>query len=200
MSFGYAGLTFLVGLIFAGLELVTGKYPRSWAFVFRSRAFWGYCLIYGLVAAGGFLGLDWLVAEKKIQIEGIVLASPLLRALIVGVSAKSLLHINLFNVTVNSQPFPVGLETITQFFEPHLLRSIVFDEFNGVRAFVTPYSTRFKDLEQVRRSILDNIPTTLPSQEVGAFRDDLTNAASVVEALEKGFRFLGTSTFLRIFQ
>jgi hypothetical protein len=46
---------------------------------------------------------------------------------------------------------------------------------------------------------LPNIPATLPSQEVGAFRDDLMKAASVVEALEKGFRFLGKSTFRRIF-
>jgi len=145
------------------------------------------------------IGVWILWSQQKIQMDGSVLASQWLRAVVVGISVKSLLHINLFNVTVNSQPFPIGVETLTQFFEPTLLQNILFDEFNSVRDFVSPLAVRYPDLQAVRQSILQNIPSTLPTQEVGAFKDELTKAVDVVEALEKGFRFLGQSSFRRIF-
>ncbi len=182
-----------------GLELITGKYPRTWFLLGRCWPLWIYCAIYGVLAAGVFLGLDTLMASGKIQLEGGRPVSDWATALVVGVSVKSFLHINLFNVTINAQPFPVGLETFVQLFEPHLLREILLYEFNGVRDFVSTRAEKYPDVEAVRKIIRENIPSSLPGPETGAFRDDLAKAQSSIEALEKGLRFLGKSTFLRIF-
>lgn len=192
-------LAFLIGSFFTGLDLVTGKYPRTWFLVRQSRLFWIYCGIYGTISAAGYLASDALIAAGKIQLDSEVLGSPWLRAVVVGISIKSFLHINLFNVTVNSQPFPVGLETLVQVFEPPMLRTILFDEFNAVRHFVAPLAAKHPDVSAVRQTIIQNIPPTLPGQEVGAFKDELSKAADATDAMEKGLRFLGKKTFVRIF-
>jgi hypothetical protein len=199
MSVCYVILAFVVGAFFTGLDLITAKYPRTWFLVKKSKSLWGYCALYGAIAAGVYLGLDGLVAAKKIQLSSEVLESPWLRILVIGISVKSLLHINLFTTTVNSQPFPVGLGTFTLLFEPQLLRSILFDEFNAVRSFIAPIAARHPNIETVRTTIMQNIPPELPTQETGAFRDELGKATDVAETLERGLRFLGRKTFSRVF-
>lgn len=199
MSVGYVILALIVGVFFTGLDLITAKYPRTWFLVKKSKSLWVYCALYGVIAAAVYLGLDRLVAAEKIQLSSEVLESPWLRVLAIGISVKSLLHINLFTTTVNSQPFPVGLGTFTLLFEPQLLRSILFDEFNAVRSFIAPVAARHPNIDTVRAAIIQNIPAELPAQETGAFRDELTKATDVAEAMERGLRFLGRKTFSRVF-
>lgn len=135
----------------------------------------------------------------KVKLEGLLVSQPWFQAIAVGISVKSLLHINLFNITIAGQSRPVGIETLTQFFEPHLLRNVTFYEFNEVRSFIEPYEQAHPDLTQVRTIISNNVPMTLPQAEIEAFRIDLAKVASVQEAMESGLRFLGRQTFTRIF-
>lgn len=199
MNLGPVILAFLIGGLFTGLDLITGKYPRTWFLVRRSKTFWIYCGVYGVVSVFGYLASYALVASGDIQLSSEVLASPWLRAGVVGLSVKAFLHINLFNVNVNSQPFPIGLETLVQIFEPQMLRTILFNEFDAVRRFVASHAIANPDVAAVRQKIIQNIPSTLPLQEVGAFKDELSKATDSTEALEKGLRFLGRDTFVRIF-
>src|SRR2546422_94202 len=99
----YAGLAFIVATFLSGLELVTASYPRTHFLVFRSRPLWGYALIYGVIAACVTFGADYLVSSGKLTLEGMILGAKWFRAVAIGISIKSLLHINLFNITTGSQ-------------------------------------------------------------------------------------------------
>src|SRR5438093_8324382 len=147
--FLYAGLAFIIAAFFTGLELLTASYPRTYFLVFRSRALWIYVVIYGFIAAILTLGADQLVAAGKLKLEGFVVGAKWFRAVAIGIAVKSLLHINLFNFTTGSQSVPIGIETLTKIFEPHLLRALIFDEFNAVRHYLGPYSVKYTDLNAV---------------------------------------------------
>jgi hypothetical protein len=195
----YAGLAFIVAAVLSGLELVTASYPRTYFLVFRSRSLWGYAIIYGVIAGCVTLGADYLVNSGKLKLEGLILGSKWFRAVVIGISIKSLLHINLFNITAGSTTVPVGIETLTKIFEPQLLRALVFDEFNAVRHYLASYCQKYTDLQAVKTTISTNVPPTLPTQESQAFETELTKATTVIEAMERGLRFLGRKTFNRIF-
>jgi hypothetical protein len=197
--FLYAGLAFFVATFLSGLDLLTASYPRTYFLLFRSGALWGYAIIYGFIAALLTFGADYLVASGKLKLEGMILGAKWFRAVAIGISIKSLLHINLFNVTTGSQSVPIGIETLTKIFEPQLLRAIVFDEFNAVRNYLQPYCQKYTNLDNVKATIAANVPPTLPKQESQAFETELAKAVNVLEAMERGLRFLGRKTFRRIF-
>ena len=141
-----------------------------------------------------------LVAANKVKLDVMGLSAPWFQAVAIGISVKSLMHINLFNVTTNGQSHPIGIETITQLFEPHLLRGVMFYEFNAVRSFVQTFQQAYPNLTDVRTTLSNNVPNTLPQPEIEAFRADLDKAVNVQEAMERGLRFVGRQTFTRIFK
>lgn len=195
----YAGLAFLVAAVLSAVELITAKYAQTWFLIFRCKSLWAYAIIYGVIAGCAMFGFKTLVALGQVKLEGLIVGATWFQAVAIGISVKSLLHINLFNITVNRQSMPVGMETFTQLFEPHLLRNILFYEFNAVREFIEPYRHKYPDLGQVKATIANNVPSTLPSSEIEAFNTDLAKAVDVQEAMERGLRFLGRQTFTRIF-
>src|SRR6476620_2494932 len=185
----YAGLAFLVAALLSSIELITAKYPRTWFLLRKCKSLWFYALIYGCIGGAAMFWLKDLVAGGKVQLQGLFLSAPWFQAVAIGISVKSLLHINLFNITKNGQSVPIGLETITQLFEPHLLRGVMFDEFNAVRSFVQPFQQAYPNLTDVRTTLSNNVPNTLPQPEIEAFRADLDKAVNVQEAMERGLRF-----------
>ena len=134
--FASAILAFVIAAFISVLELITAKYPRTYFLLKKNRKLYLYALTYGAVAFGIMLGLGALVTAGTVKLEGLGLSSPWVQAIAVGLTTKAFLHINLFNVTVGSQPMPVGLETLVQLFEPALLRTILLDEFNAVRNYI----------------------------------------------------------------
>src|SRR5438128_11249429 len=126
----YAGLAFVVGAFFSSFELITASYPRTFPLLFRSRALWGYALIYGTIAACLAFGADYLVSSGKLKLEGVILSAKWFRAVAIGISIKSLLHINLFNVATGSHTLPIAIETLTKIFQLQSLTAIIFDQFD----------------------------------------------------------------------
>ena len=105
-------------------------------------------------------------------------------------------------MTVGSQPFPVGVETLVQLFEPWLLRDIDLDHFNALRQFLASRALKYSGLAAVKASITANIPPTFPAQERAAFLADLNNTTTtttVVEAMELYLGFVGKKNFDRVF-
>jgi hypothetical protein len=191
-SVGPAGLAFVVAVAVSLSELLTTQYPRTaFLLLWRSRALHVYAVAYGVIAGLVALLLDKLIAAKAIQLEGIGLSSPWVRAVVVGLTVKAFLHLRLFNVSVGSQSVPVGLETLVQLFEPALLRTILLDEFTAVRAFAADRARGYASLEAVKAKAKAEIPPTLPSQERAAFSNDIDRATGVVEMMEHFLRFLG---------
>ena len=196
----YPALAFVVAALISSVELITANYPRTYFLVLRkSRALFYYALIYGLLAFIITLAADYLVAAGKLKLEGMIVGAKWFRAVAIGIAVKSLLHINLFNITTGSQTLPIGIETITKIFEPPLIRRIIFDEFDAVRTFLAPYIAKYSNLTDVKALIAANVPPTLPPQESQAFETELNKAANVTQAMERGLRFLGRQTFVRIF-
>jgi hypothetical protein len=198
-TLGSAILAFLIASFISGLELVTIVCPRTFFLMTRNRALYTYALVYGAVAFVVTLAFQMLALDGTIRVTGPGLSSPWVRAIVVGVTVKAFLHINLFNVTIGSQSMPVGLETFVQLYEPALVRTIVFDEFSEVRTYIQPYAARHPDLADVKTKIKANIPPALSKEECGAFENDIDKAGTVIEALHLYLRFVGRKTFERVF-
>jgi hypothetical protein len=197
---GPAAVAFVLAAAISLSELLTTQYPRtSFLILRRSRALYTYALAYGVIALVVMLLLETLTDSKVIQLEGFGLSSPWIRAIAVGVTVKAFLHLRLFNVSVGSQSVPVGLETLVQFFEPALLRTILLDEFTAVRAYVAMRALGYPSLEAVKTRAKEEIPPTLPNQERAAFSNDIDRATSVVQVMEHVLRFLGRKNLDRVF-
>ena len=199
-SFGPAVLAFVLAVAVSLSELLTTQYPRtSFLILKKSRALHTYALAYGVIALLVTLLLETLTASGAIQLEGFGLSSPWIRAIAVGITVKAFLHLRLFNVSVGSQSVPVGLETLVQFFEPALLRTILLDEFTAVRAYVAARAHGYPSLDAVKARAKEEIPPTLPNQERAAFSNDIDRATSVVQVMEHLLRFLGRKNLDRVF-
>lgn len=181
------------------LELVTSKYPRTFDFVAKSKYLYWYCGIYGLIAFGATFGLESLMANDLVKIEGLGLGNPWVKALWVGIAAKALLHIRLFTVSSGSQSLPVGVETVVQLFEPWMLKGLDIDVFNAEMALISIRAAKYPNLDEVKKAIEKAIPGNFPKPERVAFMDDINAAESVEKAMELFLNYLGRSTFDRTF-
>src|ERR1700736_1601035 len=107
-------LAFVIASFIAALELITSKYPRTFFLLKRCPALYVYALIYGLIGLGVMLGLNYLVSQKAVTLEGFGLSNPWWQAVAIGLSVKAFLHLRIFSVGVGGQSFPIGTETIVQ--------------------------------------------------------------------------------------
>lgn len=185
------------------LELVTLRYSRQFFLLWnKSWALYVYALMYGIVALLITFGLNQLEIGGAINLQGIGLSNPWIRAVAIGVFTKAFFHMRLFNIPVGSfgtQSFPIGLETIVQVFEPQLLKTIELHEFNAVRQYIEPRAAKYKDLATVRAKINENIPRTFTESEKSAIRADIDKQNTIVEAMELYLVTLGKSNFDRVF-
>jgi hypothetical protein len=205
-----AVITFCVGAFFTWFELRVSKYPTTGHFIAFIRPVLIYCTVYGAIATGGFLLSGSLIANGKLKIEGLGLESPYalyILAVVLGLSSKAIMQLNLYTVLIGSTPFPLGFQTFIQIFEPFLLRSILIKEDDEVRNFVEPFAAKYPitagdktKLDEVKQMIFGNIPKQLPDEERSAFKNDIEKDTQVHEAMEHFLRFLGRGTFLRVFK
>jgi len=200
----HASAAFLVATAIAWIELVTSKYPRTirlfWA---RSWALWAYAIVYGVISFGFTWAYGSLTAAGILQMGGSANVAgantpSLVTAIMIGLSAKALLHIRLFAVpaTGTQQTFPVGTETIVQLFEPWLLRTVGIDEFNSVSIYLQAKAKKYVDLKAVKAQIKENMPgpSSLPLPERTALEHDVDQTKTVRGALEIYLREFGVST------
>ncbi len=192
---GAAILAFAIAAAITGLELVTSKYPRTYFLFRRSISFYGYLVVYGVIALGVVLLLDVLVANEVITVEGIGLENRWVQAIAVGISIKAFLHIRLFNVSVGTQSFPVGIETVVQLFEPWLLRTIELDHYNALKQFLAPRLASHTNIDVVKAKAKSNLPRALSREERAAFESDVDQAATIEEVMELYLSLLGKKNF-----
>jgi hypothetical protein len=200
MNLWPAVVAFSIGGVFTWLEFCTSKYSTTFFLIAWKRPLLIYCAIYGAIAVGGFLLSDFLIKSGKLKIEGLGTESPYILAAVLGFTSKAVIQLNIYTVTTGSTPFPIGFQTIVQLFEPYLVRSIILEEFNEVRWFVSRYASKFSDLSTVKTMIKQNIPASLSQQERAAFENEVNKDEQAHEAMERFLRFGGRKTFLRIFK
>lgn len=192
-------ISFIIGTLVAGIELITSKYPRTFFLLNKSWALYAYTIIYGILSFGVMLAISSLVGAKIIKLEGLGISNMWVQAVVVGVATKAFLHIRVFNVSIGSQSFPVGIETFVYMFEPWLLRTIELDEFNAIRKFIDIAQSRYSALNDVIQKIKNNIPQKLSKVEKSAFPSDLSEKTTVSEAMELYLQYFGKKSFERIF-
>lgn len=192
-------LAFLVATSVTLLELITSKYPRTFFLMKKSCSCYIYSIVYGFIAFFIMLGLDSLVKEGVLKLEGLGLSYPVVQALAVGLTIKAFLHIRLFNIVSGAQSFPVGIESIVQLFEPWLIRTTELYHFNASANYITLHSRSHSDLEKVKKTIKDNLPPTLTSQEKTAFQADIDRVTNVFDAMILYLSTVGKKSFERVF-
>ena len=193
---GPPALAFVIATFLALLELVTSKYPQTFFLLRKSPAIYGYALIYGVMAFGVTLGIGALIKAGSIKLQGIGLANVWVQVAAIGISFKALLHIRLFSVGLGSESFPVGIETLVQLFEPWLLRMVELKEFYAVRSHIAPRAQKYQDLNEVKRKIRENIPT---SWERTGLLADVQRANTVTKALHLYLTYLGRKALDQVF-
>jgi len=196
---GPAILSFAIGFGLALVELISSNYPRSFFVLGKSAALYIYSLIYGVISLVVMLGISALSAQGTIKLEGLGLSNLWIQAAAIGLTVRAFLHIRLVSVTVGSQSFPIGVETVVQIFEPWLLRTIQLDHFNALRAFIEARTQKYNDLADVKIRATGNVPKGLPEQERKAFIADIEKASSTPEIMELYLSFMGRGSFDRVF-
>jgi len=192
-------LAFLVAAIVTALELVTGKYPRTFWFLRNCKSFYVYAVIYGLIAALVTFFVDFLISSDAITLEGPMVGNGWAQAVAIGISVKAFLHIRLFAVNTGTQSIPIGVETIVLLFEPWLLREIELFHFNSVLKFIGPKAKTHPDLETVKNAVLKHIPKSFSKAEKTSFIDDVTKAKDVGSVMDMFLNFVGKRIFEQVF-
>jgi hypothetical protein len=196
-----AGATaFAIAFLFTWMELRTSKdYSNTGFLLWSSGSLWIYCSLYGLIALAGFLLSNLLITNSILTIQGLGLQSPYVRALVLGVSSKAIMQLNLFTVTSGPTPIPIGFQTIVQIFEPFLLYQIKLAHWVGVNDFVAPFAAKYPDLNQVKTKIKQNIPPFISADERGAFANEIDKDQRVEDAMARYLRSFGKKAFLSVF-
>ena len=136
--------------------------------------------------------------QLSVVLQGPRIDNPGIRALVVGLSTKAILHIRVFNVSVGTQSFPLGTESVVMLFEPWLLRKIALDEFNAIETHIETKTEKWSDIAAVKEQIAEHLPEMPKAEKVG-FLSDLGEAATAAEALKLYLRSFGPKSFARVF-
>jgi hypothetical protein len=191
------------------LELVTSKYPRTLCLVSKSQSLYIYACIYGLFGIAINLGYPLLFSPgvaDGLHTSGATpqpvtwSSNPWVRAALIGFTVKALLHVRVFELTTSpGKSILIGVETITQLFEPLLLRNIGLEHWIALRKFLAPAAAKYPVLADARERELAAIPTSFDATERGAMTNDLNAAASVPDVLQIYLTNVGCRGFASIF-
>jgi hypothetical protein len=192
-------LAFFTASFVVGLELVSSEYPTTFFTLCKEWALYLYCGIYGFLSFMTVLFFEKLVNSGAVVVQGPGLSSPYVRALLVGLSVRAFLHLNVYTVRVGLQSTSVGLETFVQLFEGPLLRTMALREYNGVMEYLEPYVQSYTDLTVARETAKRSLPSSFDSREIAALEKDLDEADEVGQVLALVLRNLGRRTLERVF-
>jgi hypothetical protein len=122
-----------------------------------------------------------------------------LRALLLGLTTKALLKVNFYTFSIGTDKRSIGPELLLNYFEPDLLRQIVWDEDQARKRFIRASPAAQLQLNVIQDVIRQNIPKNLSQAERAAFDVELTTARRPEEALQVFLGFAGPTTFSRVF-
>ena len=194
-------LAFSIAFAVTYVELLTSDYPRTGFLVVRSWKLYLYSGIYGVIAGGVTVFWGYLVEADVVSFSGAGDSNIWLRTVVIGFSAKALLHIRLFTVHSGGMDgFPIGVETLVQPFEPWLLREIDLCHFNEMKSFLKGVEIKYNNLADVKRMIIEDV-SALPKAgaQTKAFLLDVDLTHTVMGVLGLYLTFLGRGSVRRLF-
>ena len=194
----------VIGFAFTLLEICTSEYPTTCYFLLRkSVKIYIYCAIFGILSSLFMLMVFLILLPSGLDptqgANNSIIFNPLFEAVIIGVSVKAVMHINVFSANLGSAHVPIGLETVCCLFEPYLLKQLKLDEYSLVMEYVNTKPDVMKDISEIKTYIQNKSPRTLPDGEWRTFLIDLEKRITSEDAMELFFRAFGRRNFDRVF-
>jgi len=125
----YFFIAFFIGGGISFAELLFGKYKFNHKIVLKKcRYLVWYSILYGLIS--GIVTI--LIIVCGLNINGLKISdSPILTAIIIGLLAKAISKITLYNITLDNKSVPIGPKFIVDRFEEFLLKKL-HDDFDSL--------------------------------------------------------------------
>jgi hypothetical protein len=192
----------LIGFAFTLFEFCTSEYPTTCSFLLKkSWKLYAYCIIFGVLSAIiMFLVLLIFPSDSTQPIMSSLFYNPLFQAIIIGISVKAIMHINIFSANLGTFHVPIGLETVCYIFEPYLLNQLKLDEYSLVMEYINTKPHINQNISDVKKLIQNKSPRTLTDAEWRTFKIDLEKRITSEDAMELFFRVFGKRNFDRIFR
>jgi hypothetical protein len=202
VSYLPALVAFAVAASVTWFELATSKYPRTLPLLRANTYLYVYAVIYGAFAAGVDIVYPLLFASPApatpeiTQGMAVLTANVWLRAALIGLTVKAFLHVRIFELTTGpGKSFPIGIETVTQIFEPWLLREIGLKHWLVLTQFMAPAVAKYTDVTATRARAVAAIPSSFDATEKAALISDLNVAAAVKDLLLVYLNNVGCDVF-----
>jgi hypothetical protein len=194
---GAVALTFFIAFFVSYFERITTTYPNTARFIWRSWYLIGYAAMYALASALVLLGLGALIDSGSVTLEGLGVGNIWIRAIVIGLSAKAVLNINV--AAING--VPIGVQTVIYPLERFLLSSLESEEWNTRREFIENLVRRYPQLDEVKAKAKTNIPPRIASDEDGkdAYVRDIESKQTVPDLFDLVIDRVDARTFNRIF-
>jgi hypothetical protein len=194
MKWEAAALAGVVAFLVVVLELITSKYARTAKFAVTAWPLYVYGFIYAVIAA-----FAQAFSLAKINggdaAQGAVVSNLWVQALIVGISVKAFLHIRLFSVGSGTGSFPVGIESLTQLFEPWLLNTLDLDHAVAKITYLQPKAAKYTDLAKVKADAIAGVPPFIDIKVCAGFATDVSRATTTLRVMELYVDLVGTKYF-----
>ena len=139
-----------------------------------------------MVGFVAFLGLDFLIERKILDLGQDASSSPFFKAIIIGFSTQWLSTVNVFDAGPGRS---VGVKLLFD----KLNENIALDEKVAVMSYLEALEQKFSTVHQVRDAIRKWQPPGKDDREHKAFLNELSLSGSVHDALLQCLRFCGKS-------
>lgn len=180
------------------VELITSKYPHTYPWLWRCWPLWLYVAIYGVIAFGLMFGVDYLISSRQITLQGLLIDSPWVQAIAIGITTKALMQITFFNVG-GLNPTPIGIASITQIFEPWLLERLQITVWIAVRESVQPHSRKFPDVQKVVEMIENKVPPSWSKEKSATVLAEMKALATSEEVMYLLVNYSGREMLQHVF-
>lgn len=186
-------VAFAVGALLAFLGF---WFSGRWEFIQTCRSAWIYLAVQGVIGAVGYLLLGYLTEQGIVKVPDQVTKSPYLQAIIMGLLAKSISYVTLFDGGASGKEMTIGFKTIVD----GLDEKVNEDEKIAIIEYLSTKERKYHSLDEVKDTIKRWVPHKFEDKkDLDAFLGDLENQTSVYDAMLQFLREVGKKMFDRAF-
>lgn len=197
-------IAFLIGGIFSTLEVITIRYRKIASFISYSPFLYLHAIFFGVVSLAILYGLqNKMLGDVAVTQTAGAPVNGYIQAFIVGILTKSFLDIKIFSISSGEKSTPIGIKTITNFFEEPILSKIEADWFKNYNKFIllVDQTHAAKTKEQINNMVVDALATFPDRNRALIFLNGpFSQARDKREQFSLVMREFGKEVFCEIFQ
>ena len=202
----YIALTiaFFIGAFFATIEIITIRYRRIATFITFSPFLYLHALFFGAISlAILFCFQNKMFGDVSITQAAGFNGNVYAEAFIVGLLTRSFMDIKLFNIANGNKATPIGIKTISDWFEEPLLSRIEADWFKTYNKFIGGVETKYaaETKEQINNMVVDALASFPDTNRALLFLNgSFSQARDKREQFSLVMREFGKEVFCEIFR